>query len=249
MAALAALLLCTNGLQGVTLRPALLRPAATSQPARASCGGVGPFARLAAHPTRLEGRGQAQCTLPPGPLASYLMDREASDHTLLSAVKVEESSEGSGAYNCELAPIKFLTLTVTPLMIMSVERDATEANEVVVRTLKGNVRIGDQVHKAADIGGLNTIRWRSRADDSWDLECKIELELSLDVPGLQQMPRLARRAWISSSRTVLHVAARSAARQLVQGLRQSYSDYGESVQPTGSVFRDGKARRAGDTRV
>lgn len=183
-----------------------------------------PLALASSPRTKLEGRGSARCKLPPGPLATYLMDSDASDATLLSAVMVRDSLT-EGAYECELAPIQFLSLVITPLMHMHIDR-ASGNNEVHVKTIQGNVRIGNKLQRATDIGGLNTIRWAHRADDGWDLECKIALELSLEVPGFEAMPKMARRAWIASSRSVLGVAAGSAARRLVRNVAASYAGYG-----------------------
>lgn len=183
-----------------------------------------PLALASSPRTKVEGRGHARCKLPPGPLATYLMDSGASDATLLSAALVRDSST-KGAYECELAPIQFLSLQITPLMHMHIDR-ASDNNEVHVRIIQGNVRIGSKVQRATSIGGINTIRWVHRADDGWDLECKIDLELSLEVPGFEAMPSLARRAWIASSRSVMGVAAGSAARKLVRNVELSYAGYG-----------------------
>jgi hypothetical protein len=155
------------------------------------------------------------------------MDSDASDATLLSAVRVRDSPT-EGAYECELAPIQFLSLKIIPLMRMHIDR-ASSRNVLHVRTLQGHVRIGDHVQHATDIGGINTIRWTHRADDGWDLECKIALELSVEVPGFETMPSFARRAWVASSRSVMRLAAGAAARKLVRNVEASYAGW----QPAG----------------
>jgi len=178
--------------------------------------------------TTVEGRGSARCKLPPGPLASYLMDSEASDASLLSAKRVNPS--GDGAYECELAPIAFLALSVTPVMVLRIDRNVEDA--VTVRTLEGRVRIGDKVQRSTDIGGLNTIRWTSCADGEpgWDLECDIDLTLSLAVPGLDNMPRLAKRAWLAAAKAIIRAAAGSGARKLLRSVEASYAVYGEPAR-------------------
>lgn len=179
--------------------------------------------------TTLEAKVSATRKLPPGPLASFLMDGAASDAPLLAA-KSYSAPSADGSYDCELSSFDFLSLSVTPLVQIAIERDRVPAGELKVRTTNGRVRINNRVQRSAKLGAVNVVRWAGNADDGWDVQCEIALVLSLVVPGLDYMPGFAQMAWVATAKTILATAAGKTARQLLQSVDETFARYGKSAK-------------------
>ena len=105
----------------------------------------------------LSATADASTTLPAGStsLSDYLAS-PASDTALLSAEKIL-SGPVDGVYECEMAPITFFKLRITPLFSMQIDRDAG-SNEIAVRVLKGQCKVGDKLSRTITIDALSMVR-------------------------------------------------------------------------------------------
>ena len=149
---------------------------------------------------RLAASAGSSLRLPAGPLSEYLGSRH-SDEALLSATSV--SGPTDGVYECELSPIKFFTLAITPVFTMQIDREpaASAGGAVAVRVLKGQCRVGEKLSRTISIDALNEVRWAPEASGGWSVDTAISLELAikqaplrcLTSPGAPSWPRRRRR--------------------------------------------------------
>lgn len=157
-------------------------------------------------------------TLPAGStsLPDYLASPD-SDACLLSAEKVI-SGPVDGVYECELAPITFFKLRITPLFSMQIDRDAG-SNEIAVRVLKGQCKVGDKLSRTITIDALNMVKWAPADDGAWQLDTSISLSLKVKQAP---MNAFALKAWNAAGTAIVKGACKENGKNLLANIEKGY---------------------------
>ena len=164
----------------------------------------------------LSAKAEASTTLPKGPLSEYLTSTE-SDEQLLCSVQIS-GPDAEGTYECELSPITFFKLSITPLFAMQIDR-AESGDSLAVRVLKGRCRVGDKESRTITINALNELSWKAADDDQWNLDASISLELDvLQAP----MNGFALKAWQLAGTKIMKSACEKNAKKLFESVAEGY---------------------------
>ena len=167
----------------------------------------------------LSATADASTTLPAGStsLSDYLAS-PASDTALLSAEKIL-SGPVDGVYECEMAPITFFKLRITPLFSMQIDRGAGGDNELAVRVLKGGCRVGDKLSRTITIDALNKVKWSAADDGDWQLDTSISLALKVKQAP---MNRIALKAWNVAGTAIVKGACAANGKSLLANIEDGY---------------------------
>ena len=154
--------------------------------------------------------------LPAGPLGDFL-ESPVSDVPLLAAVSIEGPKDG--VYECELPPITFFKLGITPLFTMEINREPCKAS---VRVLRGRCRVGEKLSRTITIGALNTLQWSETSSGEWRIETSTSLELAVKQAP---MNTFALKAWQVAGTAIVKGACEANARELLGKIRTAYLEY------------------------
>ena len=170
---------------------------------------------------------EGSSVLPAGPLCEFLAST-ASDLPLLSAASV--SGPVDGVYECELSPITFFKLSITPLFTMRIDREA--GRKVTVRVLQGRCRVGEKLSRTITIGALNTLEWAPATAGGWQLDTFTSLELAVKQAP---MNAFALKAWEVAGNAIVKGACEQNARGLLANIEAGYLGHQATLDAVSTV--------------